>query len=391
MEKFEGPLDELWKMPNLPNIKNLTWDWWWWIVMWPSKKYPDRSEQLMILWSTKETPAILVNNKPWIAAAKPNSNEENLVTLPGMTCGWYYDGERMYEPLVFKNERIVSISSQHEDWKTDSSSGGAVITLTDQLLSTGLTDDKKKFWIRLESDENAVENGAPQKFEIEMRPWNAALSKARRSFQKYQKNLGYDIIRIHGCKAEGKYDNEVIEGSAYLQKVRVQAPTIPWYWGFLHFSDGSYIDWFIPHISPLAFSSSDKSWQMKDFLEISLSKAALFHDAERQRTEKFKKLKLKKSKSNYLIEKNDEKEILPRFEIEMWNGRTMIVLTLDAISRAYWSFDQPTRGGMISHLCYNEYPLKVAGIAIQDEIGIRTIKHWDWIHGNAEHSWGILH
>ena len=24
-------------MPNLPNIKYLTWDWWWWLVMWPLK------------------------------------------------------------------------------------------------------------------------------------------------------------------------------------------------------------------------------------------------------------------------------------------------------------------------------------------------------------------
>ena len=29
MEKFEGPLEDLWEMPNLPNIKYLTWDWWW--------------------------------------------------------------------------------------------------------------------------------------------------------------------------------------------------------------------------------------------------------------------------------------------------------------------------------------------------------------------------
>lgn len=391
MKKFEGPLEELWKMPDLPNIKNLTWDWWWWIVMWPSKKFPGRSEQLMVLWSTKETSSILVNGNPWEAASKPNSNEKNLLTLPGMTCGWYFDGEKMYEPIVFNKERIVSISSKHDGWNSNSDFGGAVITLTEQLMSTGLSDNREKFWIRIESDENAVKVGAPKKFEIEMKPWNAALSKAKKSFQQYRNNLGYDIIRIHGCKAKGIYDNEIFEGSAYLQKVRVQAPTIPWYWGFLHFSDGSYIDWFIPHISPLMLSSSDKPWQFRDSFEIPLSKAALFHDANRKRSEKFKNLKLKKIKSNYSVEKNNKKEALPRFEIEMWNGRTMIVLTLDAVSRAYWSFDQPTRGGMISHLCYNEYPLKVVGIAIEDEMGIRTIDDWDWIHGNAEHSWGILH
>ena len=392
MKQFEGPLQDLWEMPDLPNIKHLTWDWWWWLVMWPSKKYPGRSEQLMVLWSTKETPLISVNNHLWAAGKKPNSNEEDLLVLPGMVAGWYFDGEKMYEPLVLQESRIAAISSKHKDWPSESNDGGAVFALCEQLLSTGMDENKENFWMRVHSDKAAVKSGSPKKFEIQMTPWNPALSKARRTFQKYQNNLGYDILRIHGCKANITIDNNNFEGSAYLQKVRVQAPSVPWYWGILHFSDGSYLDWFLPHLSLLALSSSNKPWQLKDSLEIPLRKAGLFHDAKRQRSEKFTKLKFKKIKSNYsLVNQKGEKEQLPRFEIEMWNARTMIVLTVEAVSRAYWSFDQPTRGGLISHFCYNEYPLKVAGIAIEDEFGIRTLEDWEWIHGNAEHSWGVLH
>ncbi len=392
MNKFEGPLNDLWELPDLPNIKHLTWDWWWWLVMWPSKKHPGRSEQLMVLWSTKETPSIYVNEHHWAAAATANTTEEDLVVLPGMIAGWYFDGEKMYEPLVLQESRIAAISSKHKDWPIKDEKGGAVFALCEQLLSTGMSDDGGKFWMRIESDKNAVKNGSPKQFDIKMTPWNTALSTARRSFQKYQNNMGYDIFRIHGCKATGMIDNEKFEGSAYLQKVRVQAPTVPWYWGILHFSDGSYLDWFLPHLSLLALSSSNKPWQSLDSFEIPLRKAGLFHDAKRQRSENFTKLKFKKIKGDYQI-KNQEgiNEELPRFEIEMWNGRTMIVLSVEAISRAYWSFDQQTRGGMFSHFCYNEYPLKVTGIAIEDEFGIRTLEDWEWIHGNAEHSWGILH
>jgi len=46
---------------------------------------------------------------------------------------------------------------------------------------------------------------------------------------------------------------------------------------------------------------------------------------------------------------------------------------------------------MVSHLTYNEYPLEVARIAILDEGGLRSIEDYEWIHGNAEHAWGILH
>ncbi len=62
-----------------------------------------------------------------------------------------------------------------------------------------------------------------------------------------------------------------------------------------------------------------------------------------------------------------------------------------AVSRAHFRFDQPTRGGMVSHLTYNEYPLKVEKLIVEDEIGLRELKNWDWVMGNGEHSWGLLH
>ena len=46
---------------------------------------------------------------------------------------------------------------------------------------------------------------------------------------------------------------------------------------------------------------------------------------------------------------------------------------------------------MVSHLTYNEYPFEVTSISIHDEIGERTESDYEWMHGNAEHSWGFLH
>ena len=40
-----------------------------------------------------------------------------------------------------------------------------------------------------------------------------------------------------------------MEGTAYFQKVTVQAPSVPWFWGMVHFDDGSYLDWFMPHLT----------------------------------------------------------------------------------------------------------------------------------------------
>ena len=43
---------------------------------------------------------------------------------------------------------------------------------------------------------------------------------------------------LHGCKVEGSLDDQHVKGTAYFQKVCVQAPSVPWYWGVLHLDDG---------------------------------------------------------------------------------------------------------------------------------------------------------
>ena len=56
-----------------------------------------------------------------------------------------------------------------------------------------------------------------------------------------------------------------------------------------------------------------------------------------------------------------------------------------------WAFEQPTIGGLVSNFTYNEYPLRVKSLSINDGKGTRNLSDYDWARGNAEHSWGILH
>ena len=82
---------------------------------------------------------------------------------------------------------------------------------------------------------------------------------------------------------------------------------------------------------------------------------------------------------------------LPGFKVEMWSDEATITLDVEAVDRAHWAFEQPTIGGLVSNFTYNEYPLYVKKLVIRDKNGVRTEKNYDWIRGNAEHSWGILH
>jgi hypothetical protein len=150
----------------------------------------------------------------------------------------------------------------------------------------------------------------------------------------------------------------------------------------LHFSDGSYLDWFLPHLSTTILSRDAREWKRRDVSHIAVSQGGLFHDAKHGRSERFRVVS---------VDKDRQENNLPRFMVHLKNGRTSIRVTVRAVARAYWDFHQPTRGGIWSHLTYNEYPLEVESLAIEDEYGLRDESMYDWIRGNAEHSWGLLH
>ena len=105
----------------------------------------------------------------------------------------------------------------------------------------GLNPSEDQFWLILETEHG--------KFDLRMTPWNNAMSSMKVAQAEYGWH-GYGISRLHGALCSGTIDGSEVNGSAYFQKVCVQAPSPPWFWGMLHLDDGSYIDWFVPHVSP---------------------------------------------------------------------------------------------------------------------------------------------
>ena len=392
MKKFKGDFTSLWRLDVLPPIPRLSWWWWWVIVFVRDKDNPGRSKQLMVLWSTKETPAIRMTGHWWLPGSRMNIDEEGGLVFPGMVCSWWYDGKTMFEPLVMKECRMAAINDQHSLWPGEGGGegAGAVIPLVQEDLSFGMKPGNDKFWLNLVSDKEAVKKGAPSRFSAELTPWSGPPSTLTYKNNILAMNMGYDILRLQGTKCKLSVDGEEMEGTAYFQKVSVQAPTIPWFWGMLHFDDGSYLDWFMPHVSLSSTSKDSSPWRLRDFFRTPSNGTGIFHDAKRDRTEVFARCEVELSESDSELRDNDG-NLLPKFRIRLWNGRTQVSLEVRAVSRAKWVFDQPTRAGMVSHLTYNEYPLEVEKIAILDENGLRSIKDYSWIHGNAEHSWGFLH
>jgi len=143
-------------------------------------------------------------------------------------------------------------------------------------------------------------------------------------------------------------------------------------------------------MTPLSTAKDDKPWRKRDVFRVPLKTAGVFHDKARDRTEEFDNCEVELYESDRgLLDSGGN--LLPNFSIRVWNETTTVSIGIRAVSRARWTFDQPTRGGLVSHLTYNEYPFEVTRISIDDPEGERSLDDYGWIHGNAEHSWGFLH
>jgi len=395
MLRFDGDFANMWTLATRPPIRHLTWDWWWWLVMLDDPHGAPAGQQLMVLWSTKDNDHVDVNGTPWRPTTRPGADKDGGLLIDGMVCAWWFDGQRMHEPYVKQTCDMVALTDQHPAWPGGMGTGeggGAVVPVHHEDLSMGLTSDRSSFWIRLTGDKEAVAEGAPASMALTLTPWNPLMSRARPSTATYAADMGYDILRVHGTRVSGRIDDRDVTGTAYFQKVCVQAPSPPWYWGVLHFEDGSYLDWFVPHIAPTMTSRTPRSWKKRDIQHIALSQGGLFHDLQHGRTERFARVEVRKSASSHCEGKHghDPGSPLPMFDVRMWNGRTEIKLRVRAVERAHWHFDQPTAGGLWSHLTYNEYPLDLEALSIRDEFGVRTRSSYGWVRGNAEHAWGVL-
>ena len=381
MDSFQGDFSSLWTLQQRPPLNHLTWDWWWWLVMLDDPKNAEPGKQLMVLWSTKDNEMVQVNDVTWNPKGKPGFDEQGGIRLDGMVCAWWFDGSVMHDEIISHVCDMIVLPAGHSSWPSSSKSnqgGGAVVPLLDSDCSMGMVEDRSKFWLNL----NLSEKSPIQSVQLDLTPWNPAMSTARQANATYAGNMGYDILRLHGTKVSGVIDGESVSGTAYFQKVCVQAPSVPWYWGMLHFSDGSYLDWFLPHASLTMLSRDSRAWKKRDISHIALSQGGLFHDAQNKRSERFEIVSVKKEKQS---------NNLPHFDVQLQNGRTSIHISAQAVERAHWDFHQPTRGGVWSHLTYNEYPLIVKKLRIEDEFGVRVKSDYEWLRGNAEHSWGFLH
>ena len=84
----DKPYRNMWVLKTDDMIPNLTWWWWWWLFFVKDPENPERTKQLMILWSTKYTDDIYVMDHHWKCKQFPTW-EGDALKFNGMTCAWW--------------------------------------------------------------------------------------------------------------------------------------------------------------------------------------------------------------------------------------------------------------------------------------------------------------
>ena len=119
MNKFAGDLSRMWKLQERPPLHHLTWDWWWWLLMLDDEEGNPSGKQLMVLWSTKDNPKVMVSGTEWTPKGRPGFDNQGGISLDGMVCAWWFDGKRMFEPYIKQKCRMIVVDDEHPSWRTE--------------------------------------------------------------------------------------------------------------------------------------------------------------------------------------------------------------------------------------------------------------------------------
>jgi hypothetical protein len=403
MEAQESAEQLMWDLNTDDYIPNVTWWWWWWLFFIKNKKDPKHWKQLMILWSIKDTKKIKVMDHVWTPKGKITKSDNSL-KFPGMVCAWFYDGKKMHDPYIIQERVFKSSWETNESSKMikpnvvssgDDTSKGKKVT---KIFTSSEFDKVGTGRLQAIEDDNYIFEGTPRKYNVKFRegedkfnfviePMTGFMSEPEFTFRKYIGKYGYTIYRIKGMALSGSMEvngkAEKIDGSAYFQKIKLNSPAVPWYWGIFHFEGAGHLHYMIPHIGPPMFRKKEKPRSRLDWGELKLSKTLDFFDTTSKTLFHFDKLKLKKDFTD------DE---LPIFNLTGTNSvGQRLDLSITSYARAYWRFEQKTT--IKSRIFfYNEYPANITKFTIHDAGGKKLVdlSKLGYSIGHCEHSWGRL-
>lgn len=212
--------------------KKGTWTWWFLLLFIDNDdKNIKNKKQYMIILSTKNEKSIQCNDYLF----RFNHNNISKSKVDGGVAIWYYNGKKMKHDYVVENMPI-------------------------ELTKNSVTGNGKNKYFLSCNEENIYNFSVDNDIQLKMIP----VPKLSKIVDKV-----FEIIRINRLNITGKFmGQENITGTAYLQRVTVTKPIVPWFWGIFHFENGHVITYFkafllgIPIIKNISFYDNHKFYSI---------------------------------------------------------------------------------------------------------------------------------
>ncbi len=346
----------------------MRWYWWFWLVFLDDPIATDHPRQLMVLWTHKETATLF--NDMLVRTEDGITRGPGRESFPGVVAAWYFDGERMDPELTFERG---TITAEHEG--DDPGNGRLSLVPNDgtECSFSGRPGDWRVRLLNEKADVDlAIRLDEPSSFN---RP---SYTRNRIVANRFM----YTALELNRCTAEGSIDDERVTGTAYFQRIGLNSPMGPWYWGVFHFSDGSVLKYFFPHVSTSVFHHGPDErlpWHERRVLPV--RRQAEFYHAPTDTTHKF---------SGGTVEKGLDTDGHPTWKLRVHEGKTRLDVDLATYARAVWRFRPQRARTPLNDMYYNEYPTRVTAFSLNGPDGRLTLDDIGPGIGNTEHNWGGL-
>lgn len=358
---------DIWRIFPQNSLPGRTWHWWWWLYFFENEEYPEKPQQLMILWGNRNCKKTRINRFRWNPSL-PITTADNKTSFESVVASWYYDGKEMHDPFILESGRTET------EWSDDygrikmENDGGRFECIgrgTDFVL-TGQNKDVK--------------------INLKMFRWTEEMSRLIPTGKRFIGNIGYSMLKYRGLSASGELSfsslTRKVAGRAYFQKVRIASLTPGWYWAIVQWDNGSYLQYFLPHVGiPMLRQGYSHSSGM-DWGEKMVSRTMNFYCSLDGQEYVLHDVRLKKHYENDI-------PVMEVCGIDTKND-VEIQIKMKAYARCCWDISQPVIGQFWHGIFYNEYPAQVMDFSFRHRKTLIKKEKMGKSYCNFEHSWGTI-
>jgi len=357
--------NDIWRVYPENMLGNRTWHWWWWVHFFENPDNPAFPRQLMVLWGTRNCRKVRVNDLYW----EPKITmaiSENRAAFESIVASWYYDGNKMHDPLILDHGKTET------GW--DNHSGRIRMESEEGVYSFG--GSPADFWLDVSNEKVRIE--------LSMQRWRNMMAELVPTRKNFTGNMGYSMLKYRALSSTGKIrvgETETpVKGRSYFQKVRISSITPCWYWGTVQWDNGAYLQYFLPYIGMSMLRRSTSQESRMDWGIRMVSKTLNFCEPEEGKEYFMDDIRITKRYENNL----------PIFSVNAFSDEGELSIEMTTYARCCWDISQPLIGPLWHGIFYNEYPARVTDFKFKS--GTRKVDKDDFgkSYCNCEHSWGTV-